>query len=257
MPIAMFDSVNVDMIPADAPAVAGYVGGRWPTFSKLAARFPNAHRLSIAVSARQNADCLDIEPGDATPWDAPPWVRRQQARGIARPWLYSSVSAMQQIVNLLASSGIARCEVRLWTAHYTGRPHICGPGCAYNLATTADATQWTDKSHGRNLDESLVADGVFDLPHPLPPLQEDDMPYAIDPQTGGIWFCPPDGGVRAEAGARYLGSLPAHPEWNAGEGKPNGRAVAIGAVGDGYTVFTQDDKGEVHPYHFPGDGSLR
>lgn len=92
--------------------------------------------------------------------------------------------------------------------------------------------------------------------HPPQPT-EDDMPTAIDPQTGGLWICPPDGGVRAEAGARYLGSLPAHPDWNAGEGKPNGRAIAIGAVGDGYTIFTQDPAGGVHPYHFPGDGSLR
>lgn len=90
-----------------------------------------------------------------------------------------------------------------------------------------------------------------------PPLEEDDMPTAIDPQTGGLWICPPDGGVRAEAGARYLGSLPAHPEWNAGQGKANGPAIAIGAVGDGYTVFTQDPAGQIHPYHFPGDGSLR
>lgn len=93
-------------------------------------------------------------------------------------------------------------------------------------------------------------------PAPVPVLEEDDM-IDIDPQTGGLWTCAPDGGVFAEAGARFLGSLPAHPDWHAGGGQANGPAVAFRAMGDGYTVFTRDAQGVLHPYHFPGDGSLK
>lgn len=170
--VAMFDSVNLDEIPPDAPAVAGYIGGKWPTFTKLAARWPNAYRLSVAVSARYDADCLDIEPGDATPWDAPAWVRRQQRRGINRPWVYTSVAGAQPLLNILSSAGVPRAALRLWTAHYTHRPHLCGPPCGYSLQVNADATQWTDKSLGRNLDESLVADDVFTCPPCPGPITE-------------------------------------------------------------------------------------
>ena len=83
--IAMFDATDITQIPADAPAVAGYVDGKWGTYPRLAAAFPRALLLSIAVFAADDADCLDIETGDADPADAPGWTGRQKARGAARP----------------------------------------------------------------------------------------------------------------------------------------------------------------------------
>ena len=70
----MYDDVNLALIPANAPAVAGYVGGRWPTYGPMVAKFPHAKHLSIAISALENARCLDVEPGDATIAQAPGWV---------------------------------------------------------------------------------------------------------------------------------------------------------------------------------------
>jgi len=37
-PLLMYDSVDLDTIPREAAAVAGYVDGNWPTFTHLAAR---------------------------------------------------------------------------------------------------------------------------------------------------------------------------------------------------------------------------
>lgn len=153
---AMFDSIDLSQFPANPRAVAGYVGGFWPTYHDLQSRYPNALLLSIAVNASEDADCLDIEPGDATPSEAAAWVRRQHARGVHRPAVYSSISSMGLVLSQLAGAGIERHEVNVWTAHYTFDAHRCTAG-EYGLGTTADATQFTDHSGGSNLDESLCS----------------------------------------------------------------------------------------------------
>lgn len=157
----MFDSVDVGQIPTSAPAVAGYVGGKWPTYIELQTNFPKARKLSIAISAAEDAECLDIEAGDATRGEAAAWVRRQLARGIKRPVLYTSASQMDLVVSALRVAGISRSQVRLWSAHYTFTPHLCGPHSCGEVKTATDATQWTDHALGRNLDQSLVAAGFF------------------------------------------------------------------------------------------------
>lgn len=156
----MFDSIEISQIPAYADAVAGYVGGAWPTFSLLASAFPNAHRLSIAISASEDAEALDIETGDATPAQAPGWAKRQQARGVARPVLYANLSTMPAVLSELSAAGIPRSQVRLWSAHYGAGAHICGPStCGHG--TAMDGTQWTDTALGRNLDQSLLSADFF------------------------------------------------------------------------------------------------
>ena len=165
--IVMFDAVDVSQIPASAPAVAGYVDGRWATFARLPGMFPHAHRLSIAVTSANDADCLDIETGDATPADAAGWYQRQKAHGRTRPCLYASASVMQAgVVPAIEAAGIARSAVRLWSAHYTGSPHICGPSSCGAMSISADGTQWTNQALGRDLDESLLAPDFFGSPGP-------------------------------------------------------------------------------------------
>jgi hypothetical protein len=155
----MYDSVDIGQIPASAPAVAGYVGGAWPTYESLIHRFPHAKHLSIAVNAGENAECLDIETGDAKVEDAPNWFERQRVRGIWRPCFYISLSNVDALVETLKTHRIGRPEYRLWVAHYTYRAHVCGP--AEGISVVADGTQWSDKALGRNLDESLCGDSFF------------------------------------------------------------------------------------------------
>ena len=174
----MYDSITVADIPADAPAVAGYVGGHWPTYNEIVVRFPHAHHLSIAVTASQHARCLDCEPGDASPAQAPSWFINHADRTQGRPVLYGSASAVNQIVQAMSHAGIARAEYLIWSAHYTFREHVCSPStCGY---PQADGTQWTDKSHGRNLDQSICEDYFFSAgsPAPTPPLPKDTMAIA-------------------------------------------------------------------------------
>jgi peptidoglycan hydrolase-like protein with peptidoglycan-binding domain len=170
--ITMFDAVDIAQIPSGATAVAGYVDGNYQTASHLAAMLPHASLLTIAVTAADDADCLDIETGDATPADAAGWYGRQRARGITRPCLYASAGLMESsVAPLIRAAGIARSSVRLWSAHYTGAPHICGPSSCGAMSTGADGTQWTDAAYGRDLDESLLTADFFGTA-PVPAWQE-------------------------------------------------------------------------------------
>lgn len=162
--ITMYDSVTVSEIPPNAKAVAGYVGGAWPTFKVLEKQFPRARKLSIAVGASENADCLDVETDDATPDEAAAWVRRQKKRGIERPVVYTSAAFAQALVNKLDASGLRiGKDYKTWIAHYTFKPHRCGPKCGFGIKFRADATQWTDKALGRNLDASRVSPDFFPI----------------------------------------------------------------------------------------------
>jgi len=168
VPVQMFDTTTVEDVPNEPQAVAGYVGGLYPTYVQLVERYPRAYHLSIAVTAEEDAECLDVERYDATPSEAPAWARRQLARGVRRPVLYASLSTMPVVLSLLRADGLQLAAVRIWTAHYTQQPHICGPACGFGLDVAADATQWTSSAINRNLDESLCRDTFFGPPPPPP-----------------------------------------------------------------------------------------
>jgi hypothetical protein len=167
MTVTMFDAINLNAIPADAEAVAGYVNGKWPTYAGVVNRWPHAEHLSIAVTSQADADCLDVEKGDAPNSLAAGWVKRQIARGLEKPAIYTSVSNVRPLLGLLAHAGIKRSDIRLWTAHYTFHEHLCSGVCGFGMPTVADATQWTDKANSRSLDQSICSDAFFGTP-PVP-----------------------------------------------------------------------------------------
>lgn len=158
MTIILFDSTDLSQIPANPQAVAAYVGGSWPNYSRAVALFPKALHLSVAVSATEDADCLDVENGDATPADVAAWIKRQQARGLLHPAIYASLSTMPAIRSAVATAGIEVATVRLWVAEWTGTAHIPDGGYL--------ACQWTDAALGRNLDQSECLPAFFDEPSP-------------------------------------------------------------------------------------------
>lgn len=162
----MYDSVDVSTVPDNPPAVAGYVGGHWPTYVPLVQKFPKAHHLSIAVNASERARCLDIESGDAVVTDAPDWLRHKYI-GPGKPVLYTSAGNADALIHACGAGGIARGQFLLWSAHYGQGEHLCGPHtCGY---PQADGTQWTDAALGRNLDQSILNNDFFEeAPPPSP-----------------------------------------------------------------------------------------
>lgn len=182
MTYTMFDSVNAAAFPPTGfDATAGYTTGRYPSSTAIQARFPNIPHVTIAVTARVDADCLDVEPGDATPAEAPGWFDRRPANRI----IYCAASTINQIRAVMGSR-----DYLLWSAHYTGKPHICGSGCGY---PAADATQWLDRGpNGENVDQSLLSD------HFWASITGDDMPSSQEvAQT--VWATAPQDLLRAAA----------------------------------------------------------
>lgn len=150
--ITMYDSVTVSTIPWGARAVAGYVGGRWPTYHELVKRYPHSHIISIAIDAEEHASCLDVETGDASPDDCARWFHFVQG-AIRVPKFYANRSTMPAVIANLRAHGIKREQYRLWIADPTDRPHI-PPGY--------DACQYGWNALGRNLDVSLCHPSFFD-----------------------------------------------------------------------------------------------
>lgn len=151
----MFDNINVSAMPVGGDAYAGYVNGNWPTFPDVVAKFPGKPVLSIAVTSAGEAMALDIETGDAAITDAAAWYHAQIKRGLTKVVFYTSTSKASALINTLTSAGISRADYFLWTAHYSGKAHLCSSACGFG-ALSADATQWTDKSTN-GCDESTMS----------------------------------------------------------------------------------------------------
>ena len=64
----MYDTVSNNQFPPGGQAYAAYVDGSvgdQPNFAYIVRTFPQAHHLSIALFAGNNADSLDVEAGAA------------------------------------------------------------------------------------------------------------------------------------------------------------------------------------------------
>lgn len=154
LPKIQYDSVSVGNIPQDAAAAAYYVNGLFANEAAVKRQAPHAKYTSIAVNTSAIADCLDIEPGNATIADAPAWYRKfKAARPHDKPIFYCSASDANSLVATLKAHGIQRKDYILWTAHYIGK-HFCGKECEYAKdAGWVDATQFT--TNNETLDESV------------------------------------------------------------------------------------------------------
>jgi peptidoglycan hydrolase-like protein with peptidoglycan-binding domain len=179
--ITMFDTAFNNQFPPGGEAYAGYVDGHvgsQPNYQYVVSAFPGAYHLSISVFGN-DADCLDIESGAATPEMAASWYGRQVARGIARPCFYASASVMAaDILPVISASGFPRSAVRLWSAHYGDGEHICGPASCGLVPIDMDGTQWTSTAMGRDLDQSRLHGDFFagsPIPSPPPVYAEFDM----------------------------------------------------------------------------------
>lgn len=148
----MYDSVNAAAIPTDAQMVAGYVHPSGYAWSDAAwARFPNAVHVKITPQVSTTGlgiHVLDVETGDATPAQAPGWVRAQRALG-QDPTVYCSEGLWTTVQNAFNAAGVA--QPHYWVAAY--------PGAGASIPNGAIAHQYAGStSSGGNYDLSVVAD---------------------------------------------------------------------------------------------------
>lgn len=168
----MYDAVTASNIPRTAAMVAGYIDKikLEPWSAADWARFPNAVKVEIVKKASTNAgDVLDVEPGDATPAEAPGWVLRRRAAG-ADPTVYMNASTWPSVRTEFQRQGVP--EPWYWVAKYDGSP-TWGAGWA---AARCVAKQYLgDVAPG--IDVSSVTDywpGVDARPGPAPSITGED-----------------------------------------------------------------------------------
>lgn len=120
----MYDAVTAANIPADARMVAGYIDRikLAPWSAADWARFPSAVKVEIVKKAStDDGHVLDVEPGDATPAEAPGWVLLRRAAG-ADPTVYCNASTWPAVRAAFAAARVA--EPHYWIAKYDGDPTI-------------------------------------------------------------------------------------------------------------------------------------
>lgn len=167
----MYDGITASSVPGDGWAVAGYVNGAYRSYTALTQRYPDLIHISISVNDQGTALVLDVEKYDATPQQAPGWVRRMRAAGIAYPVVYMNTSTWQTVKDEFTAQGVA--QPLYWVAQYDG---------IAVLPAGAIAKQHTNTP---GYDMNVVADywpGVDPVPHPLPdPTSEEDDMQQIEP----------------------------------------------------------------------------
>lgn len=65
----MYDSIHVELIPADATEVLAYTDGRYANATALKARFPNARLHTISAVGQVCGEWIDVERGCVWPPD--------------------------------------------------------------------------------------------------------------------------------------------------------------------------------------------
>src|SRR5215469_17925758 len=179
MGLVMYDAIDVSQFAGlKMDAAAGYVDGNWPTFPTLGRHVPPGTKL-VSISVFGNpADCIDVESGDVNNSQGADWARKRLEGGHWRPIVYTSASNATAMFNALHAVGVHRNQIRFWSAHYTTR-HICSPSvCGF---PQADGTQWTDRAHGRNLDQSELESSFFQTTAQRRLVQEPAMQVTFGP----------------------------------------------------------------------------
>lgn len=130
----MYDGVTWENIPDNGPAgtiVAVYRTGRYAAdAAKVAARFPAAKYPVIWVDVNGSdpagAQALDVEKGDATPAQAPGWVKARLAavKG-SLPTVYCNRSTIASVASECAAAGL-KLGVHwwLWVATLDGTDYV-------------------------------------------------------------------------------------------------------------------------------------
>lgn len=146
----MYDSTDPFAIPVTAEMVAGYVDGIYAWSAAGWQRFAGRPQWKIAIFyGTDNGNVLDVEQYDATPAQAPVWVKKRLASGLAPPAiLYVNRGNRSAVESALQAAGITASQAALWVATLDGTQTV--PAGPYPVV----AVQYAN---------SVIAGGHYDL----------------------------------------------------------------------------------------------
>lgn len=157
----MYDSVTTSDVPKNAAMALGYIDGDYANFQAVKDRLSaKAVVVSVTTGTQPTANVLDRETGDATASQAAKWAKAELAAG-RTPTIYCNLAALGEVLRAVARIG-CRGKVPVYTAHWTGKKHLCDRTCLDGLDLPylpyVAATQYADpKTSGGHYDLSVVA----------------------------------------------------------------------------------------------------
>lgn len=174
------DGVTISNIPDGLDVYAGYTSGTWPTYQPLVKKYPNSLHLAYAIRASDWGDCLDDEPGDATPSQVEGWMDNVwRPVNTPKPAVYTSASVMGAMLLRITRP---RSTYLLLCAHYNNVPHICTSAQCWPsspIPWTADGTQWSDNAG--KWDSLLFNDYFFVMSATTSATPADPPPVTVPP----------------------------------------------------------------------------
>jgi hypothetical protein len=190
------DSIDPRAIPP-SDIVGGYGDGEWiwsPSWydgSNGWDLHPEAKHLVFVVSAADQGDALDVEMGDATPQQAPGWVRSwNRQTGWRAAMLYCNRATWPDVVGALVAAGIdpASPSVDYLIATLDGTSNVVVPTgakppvaiqCRGSAQTGGNFDEWCD------IDADWAA-GVFPAPPGPTPGPTPTLPQEIAPMSTSL-----------------------------------------------------------------------
>lgn len=202
-----YDSIIAANVPW-APVVMGYDDGAWPDAAALHERWPGSTIVRITTNPADNeGDMLDVERGDATPADLPPWTERRLVAGHRGPLGYFAESNRAAVVAALE----AYHPALRWPGFFVAAVPGIGPA----LQQPTDVGHQYARGGGGAYDISVVVDYLPGIDPPPPAVTLTSSPrgalmlhsigFTTDSQGCGAVVC--DGGKDTVPGVTSVGAL--------------------------------------------------
>lgn len=200
MSVIGYDSTNLVDIPVDAQLVLYYLNGSWPASDADLARFTSAMKEGISVTPFANVGkWLDVETGDAFPWQAPDWCVMRRAAG-EDPGVYVQYSAWAATKTEFALRGVA--EPHWWIALWDGVAVLLEGAIGKQYAANHPGTPYYSGGH---YDKSIF-NYVFGPGGGT--LGGDEMrvkpPFTVETDADTHWFGTPGGQDMGAMGQRTV-----------------------------------------------------
>jgi hypothetical protein len=158
----MYDSTNVQELPTNAQLVGVYANGDYfATPAQLQAHCPTSIPVWIDVNGSDpGAYVLDVEQFDATPQQAPGWIKAGSHNG-RRPTIYCSRDTVAAVYSACSAEGLSSPEdYDMW------------------IATLDGTTTWTNPLTGQQDQELSTVPGVVAVQYE--PGSAYDISYVYD-----------------------------------------------------------------------------
>jgi hypothetical protein len=213
----MYDGVSPGQIPAGASMVAGYADGHYANLREMAARFPQAIRVSIAVRYTTKAQVLDVELGDATPDQAVLWCTHTMASTPNKDLtVYCNLSTWPKVRAAFRAVGVT--EPNYWVAHYDGVASIPASAIAKQYESTSGWDKSVVADHWPGIDHALAPEPARADSELYPGASTGhwyETAYPGDPMHVNtiVWHSTESTGVPGYNGGSIAPTLTAVPNW--------------------------------------------